>query len=180
MANFKIIQDQPDQARIKIYGSTNTAIQTDTFGGVVITSTGLSISAPTGGLLITSSGDGLLITSSGLQVISRLATTDVSFNVTGISTTTGLATTSYNVLDLNDFTFAILNASVTAANAATVALQISPDDVNWITDVTAVTLNQGDITTLVPGVFLKYARVYYAAVNAASAVDLSFWFQGQG
>lgn len=29
MANFKIFQDSSDQARVKIYGSNNTALNTD-------------------------------------------------------------------------------------------------------------------------------------------------------
>lgn len=57
----------------------------------------------------------------------------------------------------------------TAANAqALVKLQISPDDVNWLDEVSYVTLSIGDVYGLVSSVFMKYARVYYAAVNALS------------
>ncbi|KUK41676.1 MAG: hypothetical protein XD69_0263, partial [Clostridia bacterium 62_21] len=43
MPNFKIFQDNPDQARIKIFGSQDVAISTDTAGNLGITSTGLAV-----------------------------------------------------------------------------------------------------------------------------------------
>lgn len=40
MPNYKIFQDNPDKARIKIYGSMDVALNTDTAGNLGITSTG--------------------------------------------------------------------------------------------------------------------------------------------
>ncbi|MEW6574089.1 MAG: hypothetical protein AB1374_10710, partial [Bacillota bacterium] len=68
MPNFKIFQDDADKARIKIYGSQNVAISTDSTGNMGITSTGLAITAPAGGLSITPPSSGLTITSTGLAV----------------------------------------------------------------------------------------------------------------
>jgi hypothetical protein len=239
MPNYKIFQDNPDKARIKIYGSQDVALNTDTAGnlgitstglavtapanglmvtapaeglaitppvgglsitppanGLAITSTGLAVTAPPNGLLVTASADGLaitppagglsitpptnglLITSPGLAVLSTLATTDVSATRANITDTAGSPDETYNVLNLRAWTFGIVNASTTIA-PATVKLQLSPDGSNWLDEAGPVTLNTGDVTGLVSSIFLKYARVYYAAVNAASAVTLNIFFQGQ-
>ncbi|VBB05479.1 Hypothetical protein LUCI_0689 [Lucifera butyrica] len=283
MPNYKIIQDQADQARIKVYGSSDVALSTDATGnlgitstglaitpptsglsitpptdglsitssglaitpptaGLSITSTGLAITPPTDGLSITSTGlaitppaaglsitppadglsitstglaitppadglsitstglaitppadglsitstglaitppaDGLLITSTGLAVLSTLATTDVSFTQSGITETTGAPTQDFNVLSIRDYSFGIVN-STTSSGQATAQLQLSPDGTTWQNNGAVITIDAGTVDTLVPSIFLKYSRVYYAAVNAASAVTLTFYFQGQ-
>lgn len=210
MANFKIFQDNPDQAKVKIYGSNNAALNTDSSGNMTITSTGLAITPPTGGLAITPPTDGLSITSTGLAITAPAngltvtapaaglsitpptngilvtspglaivsATTDVSSTIANITDTAGSGDTTYNVLDVRTWTFGVVNNSLAANAQALVNLQISPDGTNWLTDVGAVTINQNSLTTLVSSVFLKYARVYYSAVNAASAVTLNIFFQG--
>lgn len=38
MPNFKIIQDQPDEARVKVYGSNNIALQQDADNNLLVTS----------------------------------------------------------------------------------------------------------------------------------------------
>ncbi len=79
---------------------------------------------------------------------------------------------------MRTWSFGVVNASTTIA-PATVKLQISPDGTSWLDEAGPVTLNTGDVTSLVSSIFLKYARVYYAAVDAASAVTLNIFFQGQ-
>ncbi len=183
MPNFKIFQDNPDQARIKIFGNQNLALSQDSTGNLGITSTGLAITPPANGLAITSTGlaitppaGGLMITSTGLAV--QTATTDVSEVLANITDTAGSPDTTYNVLNLTTWSFGVVNASTTIA-PATVKLQISPDGTNWLDNAGPVTLNTGDVTALVATLFLKYARIYYAAVNAASAVTLNIFFQGK-
>ena len=186
MPNYKVFQDNPDQARIKIYGNQNLAVNTDTSGNLGITSTGLAITPPADGLSITSTGlaitppaDGLLITSTGLAVLTSLGTSDVSTTIANISDTAGSPDVAYNVLAEREWTLAVVNNS-TAANAqAVVKLQISPDDTHWLDEVSYVTLSIGDVYGLVSSTFMKYARVYYAAVNAASAITLNVFFQAQ-
>ncbi|MFZ5595905.1 MAG: DUF6385 domain-containing protein [Bacillota bacterium] len=234
MPNFKIFQDNPDQARIKIYGSTNTAL-VDVGGSLSVTapangltvtapaeglsitaplhgltvtapaeglsitaptngltvtapaeglsitppSGGLSITAPAGGLSITPPADGLLITSPGLAIVQTLATTDVSEVRANITDTTGTPDTTFDVLSLTSWTFGIVNKSLAANAQATVKLQISPDATTWIDHAGPVTIDQNAAETLVASIFLKYARVYYAAVNSTSAVTLNIFFQGQ-
>lgn len=254
MANFKIFQDNPDQAKVKIFGSNNAALNTDSSGNLTITSTGLAITPPTNGLTITSTGlaitaptngltvtaaaeglaitpptgglaitpptnglaitstglaitaptngltvtaaaeglaitpptgglaitpptGGLLITSPGLSIIS--ATTDVSATRANITDTAGSGDTTYNVLGVREWTFGVVNASLDANAQALVKMQISPDGTNWLDEAGPVTINQNSLTTLVTSIFLKYARVYYSAVNAASAVTLNIFFQGE-
>ncbi|MFZ3101131.1 MAG: DUF6385 domain-containing protein [Desulfitobacteriaceae bacterium] len=191
MANFKIFQDNPDQAKVKIFGSSNAALNTDSSGNLTITSTGLAVEPPTGGLLITSSGlaitstglaivpptGGLLITSTGLTMIS--ATTDVSATLANITDIAGSGDTTYTVLGVETWTFGVVNESLAANAQALVKMQISPDGTNWLDETGTVTINQNSLTTLVTSIFLKYARVYYSAVNAASAVTLNVFFQGE-
>ncbi|MGB9791640.1 MAG: DUF6385 domain-containing protein [Thermacetogeniaceae bacterium] len=233
MPNFKIFQDTPDQARIKIFGSQDLAFSQDSSGNLGITSTGLAITPPADGLAITSTGlaitppaDGLMITSTGLSITPpaagltvtapaeglsitppldglaitstglaitppagglmitstglavQTATTDVSEILGNITDTAGSPATTYEVLNFNTWTLGVVNASTTIAPAV-VKLQISPDGIHWLDNAGPVTLNTGDVTALVSSLFLKYARVYYAAVNAASAVTLNIFFQGK-
>lgn len=199
MPNYKIFQDNPDQARIKIYGSNNVAFATDSSGNLTVTapaaglsitppSGGLSITAPANGLTVTAPAEGLsitpptsglLITSTGLRVLSDLATTDVSTTRANITDTAGTPDTTYNVLGLKEWTFGIVNSSLATNAQALVKLQISPDAANWMDNTSSVTINQNGVDALVASIFLKYARVYYSAVNASSAVTLNIFFQGQ-
>ncbi|NPV73030.1 MAG: hypothetical protein HPY89_04425 [Pelotomaculum sp.] len=261
MPNFKIFQDNPDQVKVKIFGSNNVAFNTDSLGNLAITSTGLAITAPANGLAITSTGlaitapangltvtapasglsitpptgglaitppangltitstglaitapangltitstglaitapangltvtapasglsitppaNGILITSTGLAV--AVGTTDVSATRANITDTAGTPDTTYNVLGLSTWTFGVVNVSTVANAQALVKLQISPDATTWQDEAGPVTINQNSMTTLVAQTFLKYARVYYSAVNASSAVTLNIFFQGQ-
>ena len=252
MPNFKIFQDNPDKARIKIFGNQNVALNTDAIGnlgitstglavtapangllvtapatglaitppadGLLITSTGLAVTAPANGLLVTAAGlsitppadgllitstglavtapangllvtapatglaitppsGGLLITSTGLAVLTNLVTADISEQV-ATNNTTGLPSTARDVLGYRTWSFAVVNASTTIA-PATVKLQISPDGTNWMDEGSVVTLNDGELTALVSSIFLRYARVFYAAVDAASTVTLNIYFQAQ-
>ncbi|WP_407311336.1 DUF6385 domain-containing protein [Desulfosporosinus sp. SB140] len=165
--------------------STGLAVTAPANGLTVTASAnGLSITPPTNGLTITSTGlavtapaDGLLITSSGLA-ISR-GTTDVSATRANITDTTGSPDTTYDVIGVQTWTFGVVNASTVADAQALVYLQISPDSTTWTNETGPVTINQNGLATLVSSVFLKYARIYYSAVNGASAVTLNIFFQGE-
>ena len=87
--------------------------------------------------------------------------------------------TTYTVLGVREWTFGIVNESLDANAQALVKMQISPDGINWLDEAGPVTINQNSLSTLVTSIFLKYARVYYSAVNAASAVTLNIFFQGE-
>ena len=168
MPNYKIFQDVPDQARVKIYGVNNLAVNQDASGNVGITSLGLAVTAPANGLLVT----GVLATA--------MAITDVSTTRANITNTSGTPDTAYNVLGINVWTLSAINASTVANAQAVVKLQTSPDASTWQDDPSgSVTINQNSLASFVSTVFLKYARLYYSAVNAASSVTLNIFFQGQ-
>lgn len=207
MPNFKIIQDVADQARVKIYGSENQALKTDSSGYLAVTATtggllvtadaaGLTVKAPTGGVLVTADAAGLLVTSSAdgltvkaptggllvtasssLPVISSLSTTDVVEPFTNVSSTNFTGSTTRTVLGYAEYSFGIVN-NTTDGNCI-VKLQISPDGSIWFDNGSEVTLTPQTATALVSSMFLKYARVYYAAANEATPVDLTIYFQAQ-
>jgi len=218
MPNFKIFQDVPDQVRVKIYGSNNTAFNTDASGNLTITSTGLaittgggtlsvslgtgamsvttgsgslSVSLGTGAMSVTTGSGSLSVsigtgattvtTGSGQLSISvdTRAVSDASETVANVSNTSYSGATPRVVEALPTWTFAVKNTAAAAQNQAVVKLQISPNQTDWIDEAGPVTLSQNDITALVSAVHLKYARVVYQAVNAASAVTLSIFFQAQ-
>jgi len=154
--------------------------------GLTITSTGLAVTAPANGLTVTApaSGlsitppaDGILITTTGLAV--AMSTTDVSATRANITDTAGSPDETYEVMGIKTWSFGVVNASTATDAQALVKLQMSPDGTNWQDEVGPVTINQNSLTTLVSSIFLKYARIYYSAVNAASAVTLNIFFQGQ-
>ena len=150
--------------------------------GLIVTApaSGLSITGPANGLIVTAPAGGLLITSSGLPVISALSTTDVTEVKTGITNTTYDASDTYEVLGVAEYSFGLVNNSTLVSGAQAVAkLQLSPDGLIWFDNGSAVTLAPQTSSALVSSIFLKYARVYYAAANGASPVDLSIFFQGQ-
>lgn len=223
MPNFKVFQDNPDHAKIKIFGANNIAFNTDAQGNLTITSTGLAITPPADGLTITSTGlaitseglaitppagglmitstglaitppadgltitstglaitppaDGLLITSAGLAIAT--ATTDVSYVLANIEDTAGSPDQTYNVLGIKTWSFGVVNNALAANAQALVALQVSPDAQTWQDEVGPVTIDQNGLKIFVANVFIKYARLYYKAVNASSAVTLNVFFQGQ-
>ena len=120
--------------------------------------------------------DGTVSVTTGTISI-QAVTTDVAATANAYSSVTGDPGDTYSVLDLTKYSLTAVNNS-TAGNQAIVKLQISPDGTNWTDDTSYVTLNSGSIYGLVASTYMKYARVYYAAVNAASAVTLNFYFQG--
>ncbi|NLI13374.1 MAG: hypothetical protein GX425_12260 [Peptococcaceae bacterium] len=176
--------------------STGLAIEppsgglTITSTGLAITSTGLAITAP-GGLAITSTGlaitstglaitapGGLAITSTGLAVVS--GTTDVSATRANITNTAGTPDTTYEVLGVRTWTFSVVNKALVANAQALAKLQLSPDGTNWLDDSsTSTTIDQNTVKAFFSTAQLKYARIYYSAVNASSAVTLNIFFQGQ-
>ncbi len=167
---------------LSVTAPVNGLLVTASVEGLSVTgpANGLIVTAPSSGLSVTPPTGGLLITSDGLAVVSTLSTTDVTEAKTGLIDIAGSPSETYTVLGVATYSFGLVNEATSDPNAqATVQLQLSPDGVVWFSDSSAVTLSPNTAAGLVSGIFLKYARVYYAAVNAASAVDLTIFFQGQ-
>lgn len=106
-------------------------------------------------------------------------TTEASEAVTSAVTTFAHATTQ-TILGQTDVTFTVLNNS-SAANTAQVKISLSPDGSNFADDPSTATVNlaQNSMAFLVPGRFVKYATISYAAATAGNTVSLSIWFQAQ-
>jgi hypothetical protein len=105
-------------------------------------------------------------------------TTDVAF-VVNTNSTVGVAGPAFDTFGFGVWSFIIENAAAVSA-PATAILQLSPDNILWTNDSLLYSIPQtNDIVTLVANRFMRYARVYYAAVNAASAITLIIFFQGQ-
>ncbi|WP_238455510.1 DUF6385 domain-containing protein, partial [Desulfolucanica intricata] len=121
--------------------------------------------------------NGILITSTGLAIAT--ATTDVSATRANITDIAGTPDEAYNVLGIKTWTFGVVNNSTVENAQALVKLQMSPDAVNWIDETSNITIDQNSLTALVSSITLKYARIYYSAVNASSAVTLNIFFQGE-
>ncbi len=167
---------------LSVTAPVNGLLVTASVEGLSVTgpANGLIVTAPSSGLSVTPPTGGLLITSDGLAVVSTLSTTDVTEAKTSLIDIAGSPSETYTVLGVATYSFGLVNEATSDPNAqAIVQLQLSPDGEVWFSDSSAVTLSPNTATGLVSGIFLKYARVYYAAVNAASAVDLTIFFQGQ-
>lgn len=105
------------------------------------------------------------------------ATADVSEAVTATTTAFTSATTR-NVISYSSVTFTALNGG---PDSASVKLQLSADGTNFKDDpsILAQTIPAGDQFFFVPGRFVKYARIQYATVLAATTANLTIFFQAQ-
>jgi len=149
MPNFKIIQDQPDEARVKVYGSNDVALQQDAANNLLVTS--------------------LLATTDVTYASGALADTVLA----------ALTTPTQNVLALSEWSWIAYNAGTSAGALASVKMQGSPNGTTWIDNSSYVTVTQSTIVTMVPSVFLKYSRVYYSAAgNSTTSLNIFFQGQG--
>jgi hypothetical protein len=151
----------------------------------------LSVCIGTGALTVTipesisvTTGSGSLSVCIGTGQLSvsldQLGTTEITENVTTASTSYSGASPQV-ILNQNAWTFAVKNTSL--ANAQALAqVQLSATaatESDWLQDVIPVTLNQNSLAFLTTSLLMKYARVYYAAVNSASLVALNIIFVAQ-
>ena len=145
MPNFKIIQDQPDEARVKVYGSNNIALQQDAANNLMVSSS-LSVTDVT-----YASGD--------------FASTVLA----------ALTTPTQNVLTLSEWSWIAYNTASGENALASVKMQGSPDGINWIDNSSYVTVTQNTIAAMIPNFFLKYSRVYYSpAGNSVASLNIYF------
>jgi hypothetical protein len=152
MPNFKIIQDQPEQAKVQIYGTnTDTALKTGTDGTLSVTFA---------------------------DVATKLSFTETSLQDLGLGSNATLAITAQDVSNIDKWTWV---CSVTSIGGATpqVTMQASPDNTLWINDDAATTITLANPNIMVvPNTFLKYSRLYFT--NGTTAASLNLWFNGQG
>jgi len=152
MPNFKIIQDQPAQAKVQIYGTnTNTALKTSTDGTLSVTFANVS---------------------------TLLYFAETTFPDISLGSNATLAITAQNVSTIDKWTWV---CAVTSTGGATpqITIQASPDNTLWINDDAATTITLANPSIMmVPNTFLKYSRLYFT--NGTTAATLNLWFNGQG
>ncbi|MBC8014611.1 MAG: hypothetical protein H7X79_02580 [Sporomusaceae bacterium] len=151
MPNFKVIQDQPEEAKIQIFGTDpNTAVKTATDGTLSVTFA---------------------------DVTTMLSFTETSFADLALAIGASLNVTAQNVANFDKWTWV---CSVTSTGGATpqVTMQCSPDNVLWINDGSATTITLANPAIMrVPNTFLKYSRLYFS--NTTTAATLNLWFNAQ-
>jgi len=156
-------------------------------GTVTVTSTGLAVTGNinVGTVTVTTGANQLAVcigTGQSSISVDNLGSTDLAETIANNTSTAYSGATTRTVLGRNAWTFTVKNTA-TAANAqAVVQIQMSATaltESDWLQEVTPVTINQNSLAFLTSSRLVKYARVYYAAVNAASAITLSIVFQAQ-
>ncbi|GAV22145.1 DUF6385 domain-containing protein [Carboxydothermus pertinax] len=85
--------------------------------------------------------------------------------------------TAQDVSTMATYTMFVKNTGAT--NSATVKLQISPNNSDWLDDSAEVTLTPGSSTAFTVSTFLRYIRVAYKSTLPGQSTDLSVIFQGQ-
>jgi hypothetical protein len=157
-------------------------------GTVTVTSTGLAVTGNINvGTVTVTTGSGSLAvcigTGQSSVSIDNHGSTDVSETIANKTSTSYSGATSRTVLGYNAWTFALKNTSLATNAQALVQIQMSATaaaESDWVQEVSPVTINQNEVRFLTSSLLIKYARVYYAAVNASSAITLSIVYQAQG
>jgi len=180
---------------VLVYGSdgvVNLPLLTDNAGALAIQDNGASITVDATDLdirdldnttdsVLVYGNDGvnnvaLLTDASGvLQVAAVASYMEASETVNTGATFVG--STSHDVSRHPNYTWFIKN---TGANTATVKLQISPNDVDWVDDGTSHELEPGDSLVLVANVFLRYTRVAYQSTVTDEDTTLDLIWQAYG
>jgi len=174
-------------------GSSNQVILTNASGAVgVYSHSALDVTATDLDIRdITNATDSILVygndgtsnrvlltdTSGNMQtVLYRRQATDTSEE--GLSTATDFAgSTARDIGEQSQVTFAVKNTGTTYG--ATVKIQLSPNNSDWIDDTAETNISAGEMVALVPGKYLRYARVAYKSQTAGQDTSLTIWYQAQ-
>jgi len=156
-------------------------------GTVTVTSTGLAVTGNINvGTVTVTTGSGeldvCLGTADNIVKLNSRTTTDVTETIANNTSTTYSGATARTVLGEDAWTFAVKNTSLASNAQAVVQIQMSAtaqDESDWLQEVAPVTVNQNSVVFLTSSLLVKYARVYYKAVDSASAITLSIVFQAQ-
>jgi len=74
-----------------------------------------------------------------------------------------------------NYTYFVIN---TGQNSAVIALQVSPDGINWITEGVLQTISPGDIVPLVPNIIAKFARLIFQSADVQQSTSLDIRVRG--
>lgn len=74
-----------------------------------------------------------------------------------------------------NYTYFVIN---TGQNSAVIALQVSPDGINWITEGALQTISPGEIVPLVPNIIAKFARLIFQSADVQQSTSLAIRVRG--
>ncbi|GAV24128.1 hypothetical protein ciss_00610 [Carboxydothermus islandicus] len=168
---------------LKTNSSGHIAVYTDGATALNITATDLDIRN------LSNTQDNILIygydgtqnraikTDANGNLMSTTIRTFTEYSETGTTTDTYTGSTAQDVSTMATYTMFVKNTGTT--NSATVKLQISPNNTDWLDDSAEVTLTPGSSTALSASTFLRYIRVAYKSTLLGQSTDLNIIFQGQ-
>ncbi len=173
-------------------GADNRALLTDATGALAIQDNGGSITVDATDLdirdLDNTTDSVLVYGNDGVNNVALLTDANGVLQVASVSTfmedtenvntaDTYAGSNSQDVSRVPNYTWFIKN---TGANPATVKLQISPNDVDWIDDGTEQEVESGEAIVLVANVFLRYTRVAYRSTAPGDDTTLELIWQAYG
>jgi hypothetical protein len=158
--NVNVINNTADNLKTQIYGSdTTSAVKTDAEGALYIR----SISD-----IVNISGTVTAITSQGFNEVNNLAVlTDDNF--------TPLESQDLSLLD--EYSFAVYNRI--EGNSVDIMVEISPNNIDWFTDISSQTIAAGSMDVFVPSRWLRYSRIQYKSTTPGQAATIDVYFQFQ-
>ncbi len=192
MPNYKVFQDVPASLRARLHGvdgATDVAIVVDPSGVLAIQDNNSSLTVDATNLDIrdlTNTSDTVQIFGSD-GTVNRAILTDAtgrlqmmmvaSFSeaTESVGTTTGFTgSTGRDISTVPNYSWFVSNTG--ALNAADVQLEISPNNLDWVTDGAVTTVLAGTATVVVPSIFLRYTRVSYrSTVGGADTTLVLTW-----
>jgi hypothetical protein len=158
--NVNVINDTAADLKTQIYGSdTSSAIKTDAEGALYIRSISDTVNI---------SGTVTAVTSQGFDEVNYLAVlTDDDF--------TPLEAQDLSQLDV--YSFAVYNRI--ESNTVDISVEISPNNIDWFTDISAQTIAPGSMDVFVPARWLRYSRIQYKSTTPGQAATIDVYFQYQ-
>jgi len=173
-------------------GATKRVVLTDTNGALAMYATSTVTVAATDLDIrdLTATSDNILIYGQDSGATKRVVLTDTNGNVqvmnqrrllTDTNEAVGTGTnyagaTARDIGEQSAASFAVLN---TGANGATVKLQLSPNNSDWLDDTAETTVAAGTLVALAPSKFLRYARISHKSQTSGSDTSLTIWYQAQ-
>jgi hypothetical protein len=193
MPNYKVFQDVPASLRTRLYGvddGTDVALVVNTAGVLAIQDNDASITVDATNLDIRdlahatdnvqvfgfdgSVNRAILTDDTGrLQIIAITSFSEATQTVTTATAFTG--STARDVSLVPDHTWFVHNTGL--VNSADVQLEISPNNVDWVTDGAVQTIPANTAIVVVPSIFLRYTRISYRSTVAAADTTLVLTWQ---
>lgn len=193
MPNYKVFQDVPASLRTRLYGvddGTDVALVVNTAGVLAIQDNDASITVDATNLDIRDLAhatdnvqvfgfDGtvnraILTDDTGrLQIIAITSFAEATQTVTTAAAFAG--STARDVSLVPDHTWFVHNTGL--VNSADVQLEISPNNVDWVTDGAVQVIPANTAIVVVPSIFLRYTRISYRSTVAAADTTLVLTWQ---